>query len=104
MTQDTKATALRMVLSRLNRLSATAPDELKEYLSARVDAAVAELDRTGIHLTDGPEDLIFLVDFVVWQYQNRDKPGSMPDWLRLRRRERWLTQPFRPEEVSAGDP
>ena len=32
------------------------------------------------------------VDYVVWQYQNRDAAGAMPDWLRLRRRERWLQQ------------
>ena len=34
--------------------------------------------------------MMFLVDYTVWQYQNRDKPGDMPDWLRLDRRERWL--------------
>lgn len=31
-------------------------------------------------------------DVTVWQHQNRDKPGAMPEWLRLRRRERWLSQ------------
>ena len=30
--------------------------------------------------------------YTVWQYQNRDSAGSMPDWLRLRRRERWLRE------------
>ena len=33
---------------------------------------------------------MLLVDFTVWQYQNRDQGGSMPEWLRLQRRERWL--------------
>ena len=37
-------------------------------------------------------DLMLVVDSAVWAYQNRDKPGGMPDWLRLRRRERWISQ------------
>jgi hypothetical protein len=38
------------------------------------------------------DDLMLCADYVVWQYQNRDTGGAMPDWLRLRRRERWLAQ------------
>ena len=67
----------------------------------RIDAADAELSRSGITLkADSVEDQIFLVDFVVWQYQNRDQSGAMPDWLRLRRRERWLQQTQSTEEGS----
>ena len=35
---------------------------------------------------------MLVVDTTVYQYQNRDKPGGMPEWLRLRRRERWLRE------------
>lgn len=84
------ATALSLVKARLNRLESDTT--LDEYLTARLSAACAELEKTGITLDDGADDLMFAVDYTVWQYQNRDKPGNMPDWLRLRRRERWVQE------------
>jgi len=87
---DTNA-VLSLVKSRLNRLASDT--SLDEYLTARVTAAEKELEAIGIHLSaDAPDDLMLLVDYAVWQYQNRDKPGGMPDWLRLKRRERWLRE------------
>ncbi len=81
-------TALSLVKSRLNRLSGdTAIDD---YLRARIDSAALELQRQGVTLTDAMNDTLLLVDTTVWQYQSRDKTGAMPDWLRLRLRERWL--------------
>ena len=51
------------------------------------------MKRSGIRLDDTQaDDLMLCADYVVWQYQNRDTGGAMPDWLRLRRRERWLAQ------------
>lgn len=82
------AQVLSLVKARLNR----PPDDtaLDEYLTKRIEAAIAKLKKTGIHLTERADDMMLLVDYTVWQYQNRDKPGDMPDWLRLDRRERWL--------------
>ena len=85
-----KLMALRLVKTRLNR--AQADTTLDEYLVGRIDAAEGELKKTGITLTDSAEDMMLLVDYTVWQYQNRDKTAGMPEWLRLRRRERWLSQ------------
>lgn len=82
--------ALALVKHRLNRLPGDT--SLDTYLGNRVDAAIEELEGTGIHLDDGPEDLLLVVDTTVWQYQNRDSGAGMPDWLRLMRRERWLQQ------------
>ena len=83
------AIVLSLVKARLNRLSTDTT--LDVYLSSRIEAAHGELGRTGINIDpDRVEDTMLLADFVVWQYQNRDAPGGMPDWLRLRRRERWL--------------
>ena len=80
---------LSLVKARLNRLSTDT--SLDVYLSSRIEAASVELERTGIKLDAmSIDDTVLLADFVVWQYQNRDTPGGMPDWLRLRRRERWL--------------
>lgn len=83
-------TALKLVKTRLNRM-ANDP-ALDEYFAARINAAIGELEATGIALTDSTEDLLLVVDYAVWQYQNRDQPGAMPEWLRLRRRERWVQQ------------
>lgn len=80
--------ALDIVKARLNRL--WTDTSLDDYFEKRIHAAVNYLTGIGIHLTESPEDLMLVVDFTVWQYQNRDKPGNMPEWLRLHRRERWL--------------
>ena len=82
--------ALALVKTRLNRLQSDTT--LDNYLTARIDGAAAELEAIGIHLADTADDLLLLVDYTVWQYQNRDTPGSMPEWLRLRRRERWIRE------------
>lgn len=82
--------ALSLVKARLNRLSTDTT--LDTYLTARIMAAEQAIEATGIVLTTSVADLMLVVDYTVWEYQNRDKPGSMPDWLRLRRRERWVQQ------------
>lgn len=82
--------ALSLVKARLNRLPSDTT--LDEYLTARIMAAEQAIEATGIVLTTSVADLMLVVDYTVWEYQNRDKPGSMPDWLRLRRRERWVQQ------------
>ena len=82
--------ALSLVKARLNRLSTDTT--LDTYLTARIMAAEQAIEATGIVLTASVADLMLVVDYTVWEYQNRDKPGSMPDWLRLRRRERWVRQ------------
>ena len=90
-----ETTALALVKARMNRVQGDT--SLDDYLTHRISAAAAELEGAGIALTDSADDLMLVVDYAVWAYQNRDKPGGMPDWLRLRRRERWL------REVSAHD-
>lgn len=80
--------ALSLVKYRLNRLQSDTT--LDAYLTARINAAAAELEGTGITLTESAEDLLLVVDYAVWQYQNRDSAETMPPWLRLRRRERWV--------------
>ena len=80
--------ALLLVKQRLNRLDNT----LDEYLTARIAAAADELEQAGITLTDSMGDLLLVVDSTCWAYANRDAQAGMPDWLRLRRRERWLKE------------
>lgn len=83
-------TALTMVKVRLNRL----PEDttLDEYLVTRVQAAVGELEAMGIRLTPSADDLMLVVDYAVYAYQSRDKPGGQPEWLRTRIRYRWFQQ------------
>lgn len=97
MTALTRATALGLVKQRLNRMAADT--SLDGYFMQRIESAAAELEGTGISLTDSADDLMLLVDYAVWQYQNRDSASTMPDWLRLRRRERWLRQKREEEET-----
>lgn len=81
-------TALSLMKTRLNRLPEDTSQD--EYMTARIESAAGELERGGIALTQSMTDTMLLVDAAVWQYQNRDKAAGMPEWLRLRRRERWL--------------
>lgn len=84
------ATALALLKMRLNRL----PDDttLDEMLTARITAAAEELEGIGIKLTDSTDDLLLVVDSAAWAYSNRDQAAGMPEWLKIRRRERWLRE------------
>ncbi len=87
----TPETVLGIVKARLNRLADD--NTIDEYLDKRIEAADQEMTRKGVTLVaEDAEDQMLLADIVVWQYQNRDKPGYMPNWLDLRIRERWLNQ------------
>lgn len=92
-TTEEMTIALSLLKTRLNRLG-TLPADLETYLQARLESAYRELETVqGIVLELGePNELMFLVDFAEWQYKNRDKPGAMPDWLRLQRREVFLAK------------
>ena len=103
--------AVLMVKQRKDML--TGIHQRDEYITARVKSTVSELENTGIHLVDTPDDLMLVVDMTVWQYNNRDQGGAMPEWLRLRRRERWMkdrkinddfSEALRLMAVIAGDP
>lgn len=83
-----EGTVLSLVKCRLNRMQSDATQD--DYLLARIEAAAGGLKKNGIALDGSMEDTMLLVDLTVWQYQNRDKGEAMPQWLRLRRRERWL--------------
>ena len=79
--------ALDLVKQRLNRLDSP----LDNYLATVAESAELELTRMGINLQDDADDLMLMVDFTVWRYQNRDQPGAMPQWLRHRLKSRWLS-------------
>lgn len=81
--------ALRLVKARLDYMPDVATPR-DEYLRARIEATAAQLAENGIHLMDRPEDTLLLVDAAVYDYQCRDKSGAMPEWLRLRLRERFI--------------
>ena len=84
-------TVLGLVKARLNRLPSDIT--LDEYLAERIRGAAEGLEEIGIHLREeSAADTMLLVDLTVWQYQNRDQASGMPEWLKVRRRERWLNQ------------
>lgn len=55
---------------RLNRLASD--HTIDGYLTTRIEAAIERLERTGIKIEDSTGDSVFVADFVVWEYQNRD--------------------------------
>jgi len=88
---------LPLVKARLNRLQSD--QSLDWYLIKRIEAADGEFDRVGIRLDAGSiDDMVLLADWVAEGHLNRDKGGIVTEWLRLKRRERWLT------EVHEHDP
>lgn len=92
------AQAMLLMKQRLNRMTGISAAD--EYFEHRIKAAIERLNRKGITLTDSVDDLMLVVDYAVWQYGNRDKPGADPDWLKDEIRNRWLSE----RQVGADDP
>lgn len=88
MAEINQTQVLLLVKQRLNRFGGI--DALDEYLTSRIGGAVEELKEQGTTLTGSLSDTMLLVDYVVWQYQSRDKTGGEPEWLRRRLRSRWM--------------
>lgn len=83
--------ALPLVKTRINRLASDT--SLDGYLTSMITGVMQQMAKRGITLdAASTDDLFLLVDWAVWQYGNRDKAGGVPEWLRLRRRERWLNK------------
>ena len=83
--------ALPLVKTRINRLASDT--SLDGYLTSMITGVMQQMAKIGITLdAESTDDLFLLVDWAVWQYGNRDKAGGVPEWLRLRRRERWLNK------------
>lgn len=80
--------ALSLLKARLNRLEGDT--SLDATLIARIEEAIEELEHIGIALEDNTRDTMLIVDYAAWKYQNRDKAGEMPAWLKRERFERWL--------------
>lgn len=81
-------TALKLVKARLNRLEGDTT--LDEYIRARIAAAEGEIESRGIELADSSDDMLMVVDYAVYQYQNRDKTEDFPAWLEHRLRQRYF--------------
>lgn len=88
--------ALQMVKRRKNIMLDSHQQD--DYLLERIHAAVQSLENAGIHLVDSAADNLLVTDMAVWQINNRDQAGGMPEWLRMARRERWLND----RKINAG--
>lgn len=89
MTPESIETALNIMKTRLNRLTGDTSLDATA-LRPRLEGSLQTLRDNGIALTDSIDDILLLVDYATWRYQNRDKAGDMLGWLRRLRRERWL--------------
>lgn len=81
-------TELSLLKARLNRLEGDT--SLDATLLKRLEETIEELEHIGIALEDNTRDTMLIVDYAAWKYQNRDKVGEMPQWLKRERFERWL--------------
>lgn len=88
MTEESKRQALSLMKTRLNR----PPGEtaLDDYFLSRLEAARLDYETQKIILGDSINDVLMLVDKAVYDYQNRDKQQGEPEWLRERRKGRWI--------------
>lgn len=88
MTEESKRQALSLMKTRLNR----PPGEtvLDDYFLSRLEAARMDYEKQKIILGDSINDVLMLVDKAVYDYQNRDKQQGEPEWLRERRKGRWI--------------
>ena len=86
------AQAYALLLARRDRAGLQQPEALEAYYKSALAAAQQELQSTGISLSDTLSDVLLLVDVASWNLSNREKTGKMPEWLRLKRRERWLQE------------
>ena len=84
--------AYDLLLARRDRAGLTLTGALENYYLNALKAAEGELQDAGIVLTDSLQDTMLLVDVTNWNLSSRDKAAGMPEWLRLKRRERWLKE------------
>lgn len=69
------ADVLSLVKIRLNR--PPGDTALDEYFTRRIEAASARLEKTGIHLTGGADDVMFLVDWPDGGHQQQRHPRPL---------------------------
>lgn len=76
------ATILDLVKARLG-ISTNVRDA---YLNSIIESIITELeDEKGITLVaDNANHLMFIVDYSSWRYQSRDSTGAMPEHLKWR--------------------
>lgn len=97
-------TALALVKTRKDMMSGiTARDD---YLTARIKGVCEKLAERGIHLTESTSDMMLVVDMTVWEYNNRDQSGPMPEWLKDQLKTRFMSDRRinAQAEVAADDP
>lgn len=76
------ATILDLVKARIG-ISANVRDA---YLTKIIESIITELeDEKGINIDlDNANHLMFIVDYSSWRYQSRDSTGAMPEHLKWR--------------------
>lgn len=68
----------------LGRSPAQVPENVRDYMLGRIDAARARLKQAGVDVDDGEDDTLDLwMMYASYLYRRRDSDAAMPRSLRL---------------------
>lgn len=81
----------KLLLARLDRAGMPPPPALDHYWHQVLNAAIKEIEKKGVTLEDTIDDEMLAADYAAWMLDSRDNGGGMPEWLRIRLRDRWRT-------------
>lgn len=85
--------ALELLKGRMDRAGLDVPPNLEAYWSKRLEAAVKYLKDKGVVFDNDTESIAdneLVADYTAYKLTNRDSTDTMPKWLRLEIRERFL--------------
>lgn len=85
--------ALQLLKARMDRAGLDVPPDLLSDWRSRLEVAKKRLEEKGVVFdedADSISDNSLIADFAAWMLKNRDESGSMPEWLRLEIRERFI--------------
>lgn len=85
--------ALELLKGRMDRAGLDVPPDLEAYWVKRLEAAVEYLKGKGVVFDDVEKSVAdneLVADYTAYKLTNRDSTDTMPKWLRLEIRERFL--------------
>lgn len=81
---DNREVVYKLLCTDLGRSPAQVPEDVRDYMLSRIDAARARLEKDGVNVDSGEADALDLwVMYAAYLYRRRDSDAAMPRSLRL---------------------